>query len=374
MPAMMQVVRDDEQQLRLANPWKWGPVIMLVGAALWYLSPVHRSQGVAYWLLTAGAAFAIIIGLLSFLTRDELRLDFASRSYVRRQGRWPSIRETTGSFSELSSLSVRLEVRRGRKGGQYPVWVVALRFAGQPQDLPLAEFRNEPRAYAKLQSWARKLAIPALETVDGRDRPLEEKPVSQQAKEKGQATLAPLPANSRIVFVEAPPQRMIVLPRLGFNAGILLLALIPAITLWMGIAGYNDALHRYPPRSTAFPVGVIAVGVLFAAAVVLSMLGRTIIQEDGNLLRISTRAIGWTYNVKDLPKQSIDDVEVRATALSAAAPSYSQAGMRDLRTRKVQPRPELFLRAGDKIVRIGQSLSATDLEWLRQAVLYLASN
>jgi hypothetical protein len=76
--------------------------------------------------------------------------------------------------------------------------------------------------------------------------------------------------------------------------------------------------------------------------------------------------------VKSIAKADIEDVEIKPTALSSGAPVFMLSGMRVLRPGQSSPRAELFVHSRDQVLRIGQELSAQDLQWLRQALLSLA--
>lgn len=374
MPAQMQLIRDDDRQIRFANPWKWGPVISLVGLLIWYLAPLKSMTGFAYWLVVGAVAFTVIVGVLAFLSRDELLLDLTARVYTRRRGYWPGVKKQTGSFRDFRGLLLSMELRSNPRGGQYPTWVITLQSAGAQVDVTLVEFRNEGQAYRKVEAWSKKLGLPAFDNTGGREQPLQGKTIAlQPPAELQRASIPSRPPGSRLLFLGTAPTRTIVLPRLGLSLGVLILALFPAITLWMGIAGYDEALHHVPPRSTGFAVGVICFGILMVLGLCFSMFGRTTVQEQGERILVGTRAFGWNYNVKTFAKRDIEDVEIKATPLSSGAPVFTLSGMRILRSRRPSPRAELFMHSRDQVVRIGQELSPQDLEWLRLALLSLAA-
>lgn len=369
----MQLVRDDDQQIRFSNPWKWGLVISLVGLLIWYVVPWKATQGPGYWIIVGTVAFTVTIGVLTFLSRNEFVLDLPSRSYGRRQGYWPAVREKRGSLRDFRALVLAAELRANPRGGQYPTWVITLQSAGTQPDIALVELRNESQAYRKVESWSRKLGLPAFENSGGREKPLDFKPITQQQEAHvGSAQIPTLPPRTRLLFLGTAPTRTIVLPPLGLSLGVLILAVFPAITLWMGIAGYEDALHHAPPRSTTFATGVICFGILMVVALSCSMFGRTTVREQEDRILIGTRAFGWNYNVKSIAKADIEDVEIKPTALSSGAPVFMLSGMRVLRPGQSSPRAELFVHSRDQVLRIGQELSAQDLQWLRQALLSLA--
>jgi len=372
MPAQMLLVRDDDRQIRFANPWKWGLVIILVGLLIWFLVPLNPGQGFKYWLVVGGVAFTVFVGVVAFLSRDELVLDVVSRTYILRRGYWPAVKEQTRSLNDFRALLLGAELRRNPRGGQYPTWVITLKSAGVQADIALVELRSESQAYGKIESWSSKLGLPAFENVAGREQPLEFKPVApQQAAELGAVQIPRLPPGSRLAFVGIAPTRMIVLPRFGLGMGVLILAIFPAITLWMGIAGYNEALHHVPPRSTSFATGVICFGILMVVALSFAIFGRTTVREQDDRILIGNRAFGWNYNVKSVAKRDIEEVEIKPTPLSSGAPVFMLSGMRVLRPKQPRPRAELFVRSPNQAMRIGQELSPQDLQWLRQALLSL---
>ncbi len=375
MPAQMQLVRDDDRQIRFTNPWKWGLVILCVGLLIWYVVPLKADKGVGYWVVVGSVAFAVIIGMLLFLFREELVLDLSARVYIRRRGYWPAVREKTGSLRDFRALLLSTELRANPRGGEYPTWVITLQSSGVQTNIALMELRSESQAYRKVESWSRKLGLPAFENAGGRERPLEFKPVAQQPPAELRSTQIPeLPPGSRLVFLGTAPNRTIILPPLGLSLGVLILAVFPAITLWMGIAGYDEALHHIPPRSTGFATAVICFGILMVIALFFAMLGRTTVREQNDRILIGNSAFGWNYNVKSVAKQDIENVEIRPTALSSGAPVFMMSGMRVLHPRSRQPRAEIFIRSCNQVVRIGQELLQQDLQWLHQALLCLAES
>jgi hypothetical protein len=142
----------------------------------------------------------------------------------------------------------------------------------------------------------------------------------------------------------------------------------------MGIAGYGEALHHVPPRSTSFAIGVICFGILMLAAPCFAIFGRTTVREQDDMILIGTRAFGWNYNVKSPAKRDIESVEIKPTPLSSGAPVFMLSGMRVLRPGRPGPRAELFVHSRDQVVRIGQELSPQDLQWLRQTLLSLVAS
>lgn len=375
MPAQMQLVRDDARQIRFSNPWRWGVIICVVGLLIWLLVPLKATKGFTYWVLVGGVAFTVVVGLLAFLGRDELVLDIGTRAYTRRRGYWPAVKEQTSSLNDFRALLLVPELRRNPRGGQYPTWVIVLQSSGVEPNIALVELRSESDAYGKVELWSRKLGLPAFENAGDREKPLDFKPITQQHPvELRSAQLPGLPPGSRLALLGTPPTRTIVLPPLGLSMGVLTLSIFPAITLWMGIAGYDEAVHRIPPRSTNFAIGMICFGILLAVALCFAIFGRTTVREQADSILIGTRAFGWNYNVKSLAKRDIENVEIKPTPVSSGAPVFMLSGMRVLRPRQPRPRAELFVHSRNQVARIGQELSAQDLQWLREALLSLAQS
>jgi hypothetical protein len=336
---------------------------------------LNPTKAFTYWIVVGSVAFTVAIGLVTFLTRDELVLDLVSRAYIRRRGYWPAVKQETRSLNDFRALLLGTELRTNPRGGQYPTWVITLQSSGVQPNIALVELRSESQAYGKVESWSRKLGLPAFEYVGGSERPLEFKPVAQQQPAELRSVQIPrLPQGSRLVFLGAAPARTIVLPPLGLGLGVLILAIFPAITLWMGIAGYQEALHHVPPRSTSFATGVICFGILMVVALFFAIFGRTTVREQDDRILFGNRAFGWNYNVKSVAKRDIEEVEIKPTPLSSGAPVFMLSGMRVLRPRQPRPRAELFVRSRNQAVRIGQELSPQDLQWLRYALQCLAEN
>lgn len=373
MPAQMQLVRDDDRQIRFTNPWKWGLVIALAGLLIWFLFSLNPAEGIKYWVVAGSVVFTIFIGVAASLSRDELVLDLTNREYIQRRGYWPAVREQTRPMNDFRALLLGSELRRNPRGGQYPTWVITLKSSGVQSDLAVLESRSESQAYGKIESWSRKLGLPAFENVGGREQPLEFKPAARQQQAELQSGQIPmLPRGTRLAFLGTPPTRTIIFPPPGLGLGVLILAIFPSITLWMGIAGYHEALHHVPPRSTSFATGVICFGILMVVALFFAIFGRTAVREQDDTILIGNRVFGLNYNVKSVAKPEIEEIEIKPTPLSSGAPVFMLSGMRVLRPRQPRPRAELFVRSRNQVVRIGQELSPQDLQWLHQALLSLA--
>ncbi len=374
MAIQLQLKHEDERELRFAYPWGWGIVALPASAALFYAS-LGASLFLKLVLIAAGLLM-LLAGLRGMFWRDELLLDCSSRTFTRRTGLWPSVKMIRGSLDEVKRLALGFELQSGRRGGRIPTWILSLQFRDSSKDVSIAQFRNEAEAYRKLESWSRKLSVPQFDETRPADyvTPVEVQPHRRAPVPAGENRIPSLPQGTQIVFVTEGPERRILLPRGGFTAGAVIFALFPAVLLYMGILEIISARQPVTPGNESSVFIMFAVAALMIAALCFGIFGRDAIQEQGRDIRVGKRAFGFDYNVKTLPKNEIDSVEIRDRPLSGRNVVITGPGTPAVSPRATGARQELFIRSRNQVLRIGANVSAEDREWLRQALMSLAAS
>jgi hypothetical protein len=359
-------VRETEREIRVTGRWGLASIATFALAGVGLAAGCTIESSVWRWLLLGGSGLAFAIGVMAIRWRDDLTLDLASRTYRWRRGYLPRLTTRTGSFEDLDAVVLAIDLLPG-DGQRQPIpnWVVSLTFKGAAERVELTRFQREAPAYARARELARKLGLPLTDETSGRavttatgalDRPLAAAP---QAKED--ARIAPPPVASRITISGDAPARRIVLPPIGPNVGLLVIAPFPAILMAMAVAGVRHdvtRMHAVQPATVALAAICIAVAVLGSMA-------RERVVEGPTAITFDRQAAGLTYGVVAFRKAEIEEVDVRPVPRGAGAVQVGTSRIRPTAT----AREELFVRAGARVLRRGGALSRADLDWLRAAVV-----
>ena len=206
------------------------------------------------WMAIFGLVFALA-GIAGSLYTDRLTLDLMTRTYTRRKGYLRKIQRRAAPSMTSRASHCRSSIDTSSHGQPIPYW--ALRLVLRNADsISIASFGSEQAAYARLDSIAKALHVPAIDRTgdqetttqpDNLDQPLVMKSPHRVPQLTG-TDFPPLPAGSRIRLTGAEPQRNIVLPPWGFSVGIaLIFGWFALILFFMGFSGLHDKTGRTPP-------------------------------------------------------------------------------------------------------------------------------
>lgn len=373
MAQVLKRVRETEREIRVTGRWGLASVATFALAGVGLAAGCTIEFSVWRWLFLGGSGLVFALGVMAIRWREDLALDLASRTYRWRRGYLPRLTTRTGSFEDLDAVVLAIDLLPG-DGQRQPIpnWVVSLTFKGAAERMELTRFQREAPGYARARELARKLGLPLTDETSGRavttatgalDRPLAAAP---RAKED--ARIAPPPVASRITISGDTPARRIVLPPIGPNVGLLVIAPFPAILIAMAVAGVRHdvtRMHAVQPATVALAAICIAVAVLIVGGAILGSLARERVVEGPTAITFDRQAAGFTYGVVSFGKAEIEEVDVRPVPRGAGAVQVGTSRIRPTAT----AREELFVRAGARVLRRGGALSRADLDWLRAAVV-----
>jgi hypothetical protein len=161
-------------------------LVLLAGggyAVLRNASNLHQlvsDQGWAGFLCPLACFGSLALaGLLCLLMVDDLRVDLATRTYIRRSGLWPSHRRQQGSLDEIDSIQIRSEMRtvvsRVAGLGKVAVTIASLNWqdpAIQPVCLAEGRFQEVEQVLADANAIGKLTGIPVVH-LQGDDRATE---------------------------------------------------------------------------------------------------------------------------------------------------------------------------------------------------------
>ncbi len=357
------LIRENERELYFAHRPLSGVVFMVIGlGVVYFFSTSPRvTETFARWIFGAGGSLFALFGFGAALWRYELRLDLVNRAYHGRRGFWPNPKTIHGSLDELEGVVLTSRIDRSDKNRQI-VWSVSLAFRTWPKPVVVMESQNEVKAHEALEHYAKKLRIPALDRTGGQEQAQAwtelDLPLRDQSGHP--EFIPPLPAGSRIEFLDRPGRRTITLPAAGpsFAGFFLILFGTPffgggSFFLWM--------ILFLPPERVQGPQWVgwlistifIVIGGFIMFLGVAGMWGRPVIEEGPEDVTHTLLLFGRRVRSQWITKRDVEEVLVREDE---------------------NKRPELVLRSNKKVLRIrGLQQSPQELEWLRVAVSVFVS-
>ncbi len=388
--ADVQVVRETESEIYLAHHPLGGVVFAVIGGVFAAIGYMAIADGVGKWVFTGMGLVFVAIGIGGALWRYELRLDLNARRYTRRKGFWPSPTLTEGGLEEIEGVVLVTEERRS-KNHSYTVWVVKLPFRGEEEPLSVGEERGEAEGYQRAESLAKRLRMPLLDRTEMPERvtpwdKLDETVADRAAaKSKGwglPTSVSGPPAGSQIHFDETPGRRTILLPPMGINVLSVFLGLFGlafaaggGFFLYAKLSGMpvnenpEGAVWVIAPVFLSIGLGVVTIAAATAR-------GRALVREDGDTLAIGWRALGRDWGLKRFAKREIEQIEVR---VAAEATSRGRGRLRiggasvALGSAPSTPGQEVMVRSDQAVARLGKNLTDEERQWLRDALVGMAS-
>ena len=372
MAQVLKRFRQTEREVRVTGRWGIASVATLALSGVGLAAASAIGSPVWRWLVLGGSGIVLAIGIMALRWRDDLTLDLASRTYRWRRGYLPRLTTRTGSFADFDAVVLAIDLLTDGQREAVPNWVVSLMFNGAAERVEMTRFQREAPAYACARELARTLGLPLTDETSGRvvrtagdalDRPLAASP-----RARDDARMTPPPAASRITISGDPPARTIVLPPMGANIGLLLIAPFPAILIALAVAGVHHDLtrmHAVQPATDVLATICLALAALIVGGALLGAVARERVVESPTGITFDRQAVGFKYGSVSFAKVEVEEVDVRPVPRGAGT---VQAGTSRIRLTTTAAREELFVRAGARVLRRGSALSRTDLEWLCAAV------
>jgi hypothetical protein len=363
--AFMRPTRRGEWELEFSSHHLW-PLLVALPVLPSFYAAFHGKRlpfGSVAWFLVIGVGGAFLaVSLLLFLFRESLVLDLERGTYTHRRGWWPNPATRHGSLHEFQSVALDVLPAR-RKGGA--TWVAALQFMAPDKRIAVANFSDASKAYAYVDGLARKLDLPVLDRSGQEERTISLSQIDTPVVAR--AGLAPsridAPPTPRIRLSGDAPHRLITLPALGVNLGVLLIAALPALLIWLGATAAPESaapsaarvVRRHLAHATLSPAlwasALFTLAGLCVVFLVLLCAARWQIRERGDSIVVTSRALGIRLRRRKFRKDQIVAVELKPTP----------AGRTTLY--------DLQIRARRKLLILGTTLGEDSAKWLEQALL-----
>ncbi|HEX9491109.1 MAG TPA: hypothetical protein VF930_12535 [Stellaceae bacterium] len=367
--AFMHPKLSGERVLAFSSHYLWPALVALPVLPSFYAA-VHGKRlpfGSIEWFAVIGVGGVFLaVSLLLFLFRESLVLDLEGWIYTHRRGYWPHLTTQQGSLNEFQAVALDVPPAR-RKGGT--IWVASLQFMAPNKRIAVANFSGGSKAYAYVDELARKLQLPVLDRTGEDERTtrlsqIDTPIVARTGLAPRRIDAPPIP---RIRLSGDAPHRLITLPAPGVNLGVVFIAALPALLIWLGATALTEgdapaaarAAHRHLrqqiPHATLSPwlwtTALFTLAALCVAFLVLLCAARWQIREHGDSIVVTSRALGIRLRRRRFRKDEIVAIELKPTPAGRAM-LY-----------------DLQIRARRKLLLIGTTLGEDSAKWLEQALL-----
>jgi len=357
-----------ERVLAFSSHYLWPALVALPVLPSFYAA-FHGKRlpfGSIEWFAIFGVGGVFVaVSLLLFLFRESLELDLEGWIYTHRRGYWPNLTTRQGSLNEFQAVALDVPPAR-RKGGT--IWVASLQFMAPDKRIAVANFSGGSKAYAYVDELARKLHLPVLDRSgeDERTTRLSQIDTPIVARTGLASRRIDAPPTPRISLSGDAPHRLITLPASGVNLGVVLIAALPALLIWLGATAVTEggapaaahAAHRHLrqiPHAMLSPAlwatTLFTLAALCVAFLVLLCAARWQIRERGDSIVVTSRALGIRLRRRKFRKDEIVAIELKPTPAGRAT-LY-----------------DLQLRARRKLLIVGTTLGEDSAKWLEQALL-----
>ncbi len=348
--AFMRPKLSGERVLAFSSHYLWPALVALPVLPSFYAA-FHGKRlpfGSIEWFAVFGVGGVFLaVSLLLFLFRESLELE-------------------QGSLNEFQAVALDVPPAR-RKGGT--IWVASLQFMAPNKRIAVANFSGGSKAYAYVDELARKLQLPVLDRTGEDERTtrlsqIDTPIVARTGLAPRRIDAPPIP---RIRLSGDAPHRLITLPAPGVNLGVVFIAALPALLIWLGATALTEgdapaaarAAHRHLrqqiPHATLSPwlwtTALFTLAALCVAFLVLLCAARWQIREHGDSIVVTSRALGIRLRRRRFRKDEIVAIELKPTPAGRAM-LY-----------------DLQIRARRKLLLIGTTLGEDSAKWLEQALL-----
>ena len=172
----------------------------------------------------------------------------------------------------------------------------------------------------------------------------------------------------------------ILLPPIGFNGGVLFLALFglafggsaaAAALRLLGDVRVNSEIPTEPVWGLALMGGIFAlIGLAILLAPLIGAAASEWIEDARGSLIVGYRGWGMSGGVRTLPKREIESIDLSAAPNTPARVRYH--GLGKARSPAEDAPRDLRIRTAARVLRIGRHLSPEELRWLTQRVEVMA--
>ncbi|HEX7967118.1 MAG TPA: hypothetical protein VF502_02775 [Stellaceae bacterium] len=360
----------DEQELWFSTSYLW-PFLLLLPAVVCYYAALTRYRLPflsTQWLFVLAIGTVFLVAAAFFLLfRESLVLNLANHSYAHRRGYWPNPTTREGPLNEFQAVALDPRPARGKEA---PSWVVSLQFLDPARRIGIASFSGGAKnAYAFANELALKLHLPVLDRSGGEDQTTAWSEIDTPLVARPRLAPSSLtaPPSGEIRLSGHAPDRLIELPPIGINLGVVFLAALPAIMIWLGYVALTQsngrpmvqAVHRQLHQQVQHPVlspwawaiAMFALAGLCIACLLFLCVARWQIRETADSIVVTSRAFGLRLRRRAFRKNEIVAIELKPTP----------AGRSVLY--------DVQIRSSGKLLTLGTTLTQDGAKWLEQAML-----
>jgi len=359
--------RETTAEMVFANPRIGGWLILPAAYAMVWFAQSRIDEPAGLWAITVAGMIFGTSALLGVLWRFDVTFDLPGRCYSGKKGFWPGARALKGSLSELEGVALEPVRRRtSRAGGgsdETDAWSVRLLFREWDQPLSVFETRSESAAYARLDHYARKLKVPAIDRTGPREvrrdpAELDRRIAARGERSDGAATpIGQPPARSAIVWNSGGEHDEILLPPLGLGFGTAFLGLLGLAFAGFGampllaLTGTIEVTY-HGSHAAGWTLGVlfVLIGLSLTIGGVVFSRSRQVIRERRDGLCFSREFLGHSWRHCFVLRRAVQEIAVHRS-------SQTRAG-----------RTEVVLRSDDEIIGLAGHLTSEEQEWLTRAL------
>lgn len=380
---------DEPHRIRFAHSPLSALGFTLVSAGFTYVCWrfITDAPGVR-WGFVAFSLLFVVVGMFGIFWRLELDIDLTRRRVRRRRGFWPAPKISEHALDDIDGVWLTMQYRSSgsKSKRKVPWWLVRLKFPGDKKGTAVFASADETKGYQQWEYFAERLKIDAVDaTTDTPQRrsweELDEGIAATEASRFDVRCPSSPPAGSAIELSSHRGRKEALLPALGFNKGLVFLALFGGVFVAMGslvvlgslgvidvdVQGSGVALAVVPPVFVLLGLGVIWLGVWG------SYTATAIGAGNGEL---------YTVNVvfgRRSQRRAVRIDEIEAVGVAGDVRSRHRqggfievGGMRFGKRKYREREKEVVVRSDARILRFGRSVTEPDREWLADACRYAA--
>jgi len=163
----LSLIREEGRVFYFSYPSNDGKVWCIFGAVICFLGYVGIPNLLGQILVLLFGGILSTVGIFMFLWRHNLRIDLQKRHIVRQFGTWPHLKTETRHLTDLQGVVLTSTSSASGMSASYrPFWFVSLSIYGVDRVLSIDETYDKSTAYKKLDMWARKLNVIAIDRTD----------------------------------------------------------------------------------------------------------------------------------------------------------------------------------------------------------------
>ncbi len=380
---------DQPQRIHFAHSPVSALVFTLVSAGFTYACWrfITDAPGVR-WGFAAFSLLFVVAGIFGIFWRLELDVDLTRRRVRRTRGFWPTPRTSQQPLDGIDGVWLTTEYRSSgsKSKRKVPWWFVRLKLPGDKKGTAIYASADETKGYEKWEHYAKRLKIDAVDAT--RDRPhrrsweqLDDNIATGVESRFDVRCPSTPPAGSTIELGSHGGSKEALLPALGFNKGLVFLALFGSVFVAMGslvvlgsfgiidvdVQGSRVALAVVPPVFVLMGLGVIWLGIW--GSYTATALGA----GNGELYTVNV-VFGRRSRRRAVHIDEIEAVGVAGDVRSRHRQGgFIEVGGMRFGKRKYREREnEVVVRSDARILRFGRSVTDTDRAWLADACRYAA--